>query len=130
MGALIFVVHVYACRVFFMFNRILSKLRTVVMLINFCSTVCEKENLKTFEDFETSPRPQTYQNEQIFTSEPGKPTRVDLSLKEERLFEPYALELKLINVETITVRFVYEDKTKVDLVRAIGLKRFRIDCSV
>ena len=78
--------------------------------------MCAKENLKTFEDFETSPSLQTYQNEEIFTSQPGKPTQVDLSLKEEQLFYPYALELKLINVNSITVRVVYEDKTKFDMV--------------
>eukprot|EP00745_Piridium_sociabile_P019654 TRINITY_DN29799_c0_g1_i2.p1 TRINITY_DN29799_c0_g1~~TRINITY_DN29799_c0_g1_i2.p1 ORF type:complete len:133 (+),score=30.04 TRINITY_DN29799_c0_g1_i2:206-604(+) len=77
---------------------------------------CAEEDVRTFEDFVSSPRPKTRQDKALFTSKPGKRSRVDLKLKDKTMFIPYTLDVSLTNVAQLTVRFVYADKTKVDMV--------------
>lgn len=80
--------------------------------------VCEEEDVRKFEDFKTSPRPKTIKDKELFTSNPGKRARVDMKLKGRALFVPITLDVSLTNVEKLTVRFVYADKSKVDMVSA------------
>ena len=77
--------------------------------------------MRTFEDFTSSPRPKTTKDQALFTSKPGKRSRVDLKLKDKTTFIPYTLDVSLTNVAKLTVRYVYADRTKVDMVCLDGI---------
>lgn len=64
----------------------------------------------------SKPRPKTSKVGSVFTSQTGKRARVDLKLKDKTTFIPYTLDVSLTNVAELTIRFVYPDKRKVDMV--------------
>ena len=64
----------------------------------------------------SKPRPKTSQVGSVFTSDTGKRARVDLKLKDKTTFIPTTLDVSLTNVAELTIRYVYPQKRKVDVV--------------